>query len=438
MMKVPEMLNEKFKNDFTLIVKDTFNNTFELLYDPFNGCLLNKKDLSFLNYPKNTYFSYTYPKILSIVLGVKCNLHCKYCIQSNLREKLNIDFTPNKVDSFLNKLSKLNLNNFEKIILWGGEPFVYWKTIKLLIPKLKQMCSNLKNFFISTNGTLLSWKKLKFLLDNNVSLQISDDIFNEDRAVDLNKTRILLNKFKEKYPEMSIAIHGCVSTENPDMLSIVKKAEDIFSFKADFRFVPISPPLFKEDWYYTSMNFNKISAKLLEESTYQSYLKCSQFLSIDKRFFYFTHANCYNEFACRFAIQQEICIDVDGNIYACRGSFDKRNIISHLDQYIFPIKTEKFRQFTTRVQCNNCPLIAMCKGICSQLPDKEIKDYCLGHYAYQRGHLRAILKLIFNLDLIKILDVDRDKIFQHNNSYHELLNSWYNIKYKSIPIKVLS
>lgn len=201
------------------------------------------------------------------------------------------------------------------------------------------------------------------------------------------------------------------------------KAEKILPGFTDFRGVPISPPLSMDNWFNTSAFFSLSDARLLESSLYKYITECNNTELKNLKIKQVLSGNIYNSFACRFANQVEICVDVKGNLYACRGSFEPFNIIGNIDSFKYPIETNKFKSFNNRAYCRNCPLVGICKGICSQVPDRIVKKYCLSHYAYQRANLRIMLKLKFNMELLKIINNDFDKQFQHNLSYDDLIKS---------------
>lgn len=114
------------------------------------------------------------PYWLRISLGQTCNFDCIYCMQDdigNLHEKL-IELD---INSFVTKLDKyVNTKTINKIDLWGGEPFLYWESIKQLMAYYDR--SDL-TWFISTNGSMLNDKHLDFFksLEATVTLGISHD-----------------------------------------------------------------------------------------------------------------------------------------------------------------------------------------------------------------------------------------------------------------------
>ena len=101
------------------------------------------------------------PRNLVVVLTMNCNLDCIMCFN---KKEYSID------DKILNYI-KNNLVYLEHILLQGGELYLY-KDLEKLMLLIKN--SNIKQSIL-TNGILLDRKKIKFLKDNKIGLNISID-----------------------------------------------------------------------------------------------------------------------------------------------------------------------------------------------------------------------------------------------------------------------
>ena len=126
-----------------------------------------------------------------------------------------------------------------RIELWGGEPLVYYKVLKYLIPKLR---NRWKKAFISivTNGSLLDKEKIDFFLKYNVHITIShdgpgfhlrnkDDPMNDPKMVEIWK--YLLDKSIEA--ENPMGFNVVISPANYDLYKIAeffKKFDERVSF----------------------------------------------------------------------------------------------------------------------------------------------------------------------------------------------------------------
>ncbi len=111
---------------------------------------------------------------LSIFLGGSCNLDCSYCFidKENLRKiPLNIPLIKKGINFFLRNPSENPVISFT-----GGEPLLYWSSLKKLIESVRKNQKGKESIIIvSTNGTLLNKKKYDFLKKNNIVLSVSLD-----------------------------------------------------------------------------------------------------------------------------------------------------------------------------------------------------------------------------------------------------------------------
>jgi uncharacterized protein len=117
-------------------------------------------------------------KTVKIQMGLSCNFECDYCSQ---RFVPHADATNSEdVQPFVDNMSQwfeggddgLGLN--VKVEFWGGEPLVYWKTLKPLAEAIIKKYPNIMPSII-TNGSLLDEEKNQWLEENNFNLAISHD-----------------------------------------------------------------------------------------------------------------------------------------------------------------------------------------------------------------------------------------------------------------------
>lgn len=115
---------------------------------------------------------------LKIQLGLSCNYSCEYCSQRFVERAEETNF--NDVEDFIKKLEHLKFDEKLglRIELWGGEPLVYWKTLKPLVEALKFKFAywlNKPRYSIITNGSIITEEIMEWLLDNMSSMAISHD-----------------------------------------------------------------------------------------------------------------------------------------------------------------------------------------------------------------------------------------------------------------------
>jgi radical SAM protein with 4Fe4S-binding SPASM domain len=114
------------------------------------------------------------PAAMRILMGHACNYSCTYCMQKDIG---NPDELPRRegLDIFFDSVrTKLDLEDLQRVELWGGEPFLYWNDMTDLINFFDKEGIQ---FYISTNGSALSLKHAEFFskIKGNVILNVSHD-----------------------------------------------------------------------------------------------------------------------------------------------------------------------------------------------------------------------------------------------------------------------
>jgi len=164
------------------------------------------------------------PTALRILFGHACNYSCTYCMQKDIG---NPDERPqNKnLQPFIDNLEEyLDLENLERIELWGGEPFLYWNDI---VPVMKYLDKKGRHFYISTNGSALRAKHADFFatLESTVAMGISHDgpehenlrgenIFDKPLVVET------LQRLSNMHPKVQFSFNTVVSRTNHDLFKI--------------------------------------------------------------------------------------------------------------------------------------------------------------------------------------------------------------------------
>lgn len=113
--------------------------------------------------------------MIHIFVTNDCNLGCDYCYVSELREKLY--FKHEYVDSlivFIGRVLDLNKSESLTINFFGGEPLLNKRLVEEIIRALEKI--NIKKYFMmTTNGTLLSFNNIDFLVKHDFILSVSID-----------------------------------------------------------------------------------------------------------------------------------------------------------------------------------------------------------------------------------------------------------------------
>lgn len=155
-------------------------------------------------------------KKLYWVLTDSCNLNCKYCYYLSGLAQKTLSF-PKVTYSLLDKLT----NNFQEIILTGGEPTLH--------PQFFQIVAFLKNKNVKvgllTNGVILDKKKVKKLIslkidEVSVSLDSLDPKINDSLRGQTEKTLKAIKELIRLHPQnLKLEIMQTITSQNIDSIA---------------------------------------------------------------------------------------------------------------------------------------------------------------------------------------------------------------------------
>lgn len=115
----------------------------------------------------------------TINLTDDCNFRCKYCFTHHNPRKISLETMKKAVNFLIEEEKRTGVLREKPIAFFGGEPmlryediivpFVEWLNVSGLKEKHKILLS------MTTNGSLFTDERLKFLSDNNVGILLSVD-----------------------------------------------------------------------------------------------------------------------------------------------------------------------------------------------------------------------------------------------------------------------
>lgn len=166
---------------------------------------------------------------LKIQLGLHCNARCSYCLQAPFRTRPG---RPSDADvqNFLHDLAEHPSLKPELIEIWGGEPLVYPRILRRLIPGLRLLFPD-SGLFMSTNGLLLNRSWIDFFLRHRIALGISHDgpgqfLRGRDPLADPTSAEAITALIRER-PEMT-SFNFVLTPQNFDIESIDRWFYDKF------------------------------------------------------------------------------------------------------------------------------------------------------------------------------------------------------------------
>lgn len=345
-----------------------------------------------------------------IQLGLSCNYKCKYCVQEPFRV---VEKQSGDIDRLVNTLyEKFDVENFQ---LWGGEPLVYWKTIKKLVPKIREKYTE-SSIVIISNGSLLDKEKVDFFVKYNVSFVMSHDgqafkkYRNKNDPLDDKNFCDLWNYFcdqKARLNQQLPCFHAVITPENANFIDL----HTYFLDRVNNPVVSIEGvcTLSKESYdKVTPFSTNHVST--LVETMYLMFNGLRDTEYCNTTFMRFIKGaiksimgmTVYdpNKARCANSENDILIVDLDGNILACQGArikaekkifFIKENNQEKRDLFIFD-----------RKNCANCTVSALCKGGCPILDDEQLGYYCINMKIWSIAVLCVALRVMTAEKIISI------------------------------------
>ena len=341
---------------------------------------------------------------LRIQLGLKCNMHCRYCAQEPGRAIDEGIASPKQVPAFLEMLKKGGIDcNGGWIEFWGGEPFVYWKTLVVLIPALRELYPKAR-FGMISNGTLLDEEKIAFCEKYGVSITFSHDAqgyrlrgkdpLDDPKMVDL--WRLSLQKLgggvncvlspantnideiadfvREKLGDVHLNFEGIMTHVG------VTDGELMFS---DAQLLELQKNIFRA---LTNENWDKFPA--LTSKCVNLIEKLAKRKKIDPRM-------C----KCCMNMADNAAVDLAGNFLSCHDRTSKINWVGRIEDPEKVDISKHFRYWSERPECRKCLVLSMCRGSCPQIEGLARTLTCKNEFAYHFAIFQAAFWLLFGITI---------------------------------------
>ena len=360
---------------------------------------------------------------LRIQLGMNCNFHCRYCIEGhnndNQKKESVISLPPKQsAENLVNLLVKNDIRP-NRVVFWGGEPFVYWKTVIELVPRIKERMPSVTGFGIITNGSLLTLDKVKFLLENKVSLTVSHDgwsfnVYRNDKdPLDNPKVVEALQYYYDNIENKNMLCFNVVITpENCEISKLPSWFEEKtgrpirVNFESIVKNDHITDEIvtkFEGKYKKTLMNQCFVAGYSDPDTTHLDSLRSitSDFIGILVNKVSAEHANYY----CSAPFNNQVAIDMQGNILRCHGTDPRSNTIGHISE-IEKCINDTMISTQERTKCQKCPFLMLCKGGCPMISQLDLDYYCKNLTIYYSAFFASAWKLLFDGTLMTIETLD--------------------------------
>ena len=396
---------------------------------------------------------------LKIQLGLSCNYSCDYCSQKFVERMP--ETSKKDIDAFLEKMNALDFDEEKglRIEYWGGEPLVYWKTLKPLAEAINDKFSGWKNkpqLSIITNGSILTDEIIDWLMLMNFSVSISHDgpgqsvrgpdPFDDPEA----KKRILgfyrmMTRLKKPF-----SFNPMMNSKNKSRKAVydwfvnltgdenVQLGEGGIVDAYDEDGITNSLQTLQEHFDYRRTAFGDIYSTQGKIGFSGQLSKIDGFMNN-----ILVHDNAkFLGQKCGMDDEHTLAVDLRGNVMTCQNVSSleiSKNGESHaggnLDDYE-NVEIKSSTHWSNRKECSSCPVLHLCKGACMFLDEKFWEISCANAYsdnvalfalAIERmtGYIPTIIKQ-------QDLPLERQDIFGTIYEHKE------KPKKKIIPIKVIS
>jgi uncharacterized protein len=331
-------------------------------------------------------------KKIKIQLGLSCNFECEYCSQ---RFVPHADSTnPNDVEPFVNNMASWyeggddGLGGGSTFEFWGGEPLVYWKTLKPLAEAINKKYPKAA-FTIITNGSLFDAEKIDWLDKYNFLVGISHDgpgqpVRGPDPLDDPKSKEAIIEIFRRFAPKQRVSFNAMINSKNYSRIAIQMFFEKfvIDNLGEEYlQYLSIGEGGFV-DAYDEGGVANSLGNED-EEVRYRNHSlnelregKVTRFDNVNKKVFDFIatieQGNLSESLGqkCGMDSSQNIAVDLNGNVLTCQNvsavSTNPSGISHHVGHVsdLSSVDLKTSTHWRDREECPNCPVVHLCKGAC--------------------------------------------------------------------------
>ena len=397
-------------------------------------------------------------KHLKIQMGLSCNYSCDYCSQKFVERAP--ETSKKDIDAFMEKLNVLQFDEDVGLWVefWGGEPLVYWKTLKPLAEAIAEKFDSWEkkpDFTIITNGSILTDEIIDWLMMMDFGVSIShdgpgqhvrgpdpfDDPEQKERILGLYRmmTRLgkgfsfnaMLNSKNQSRKEIYDWFVNLTGDEN------VRLGEGAMVDAYDEEGISYSLVTKKEHFEFRQRSFGELYANEGQIGFVGQLGKINSFI-----YDVLTHSDSkYLNQKCGMDDEHTLAVDLRGNVMTCQNisaleisKNDEPHLGGNLDDYS-NVELKSVTHWSNRKECPECPVLHICKGACMFLDKKYWDISCANAYSDNIALFAAGITMLtggYIPTLIKNdnLPLDRQDIFGTIYEHKEE-------KKKIIPIKVV-
>ncbi len=350
---------------------------------------------------------------LVVMLAGGCNMACHYCFEKDIPTYQGVNkMTRSVADQVIEWFSRHQKGPKAHVQLYGGEPLLNWPVLTHVVEQLEQWaCLKQKDlsFYLITNGTLLDPKKIQYLKNHNVSIQVSVDGGQKihDRFRVLKSGQPTFDLIAPNISElidhhMDFNLRAVLTRFQPDPARVVRELISLGAEKVSFEVVASdleAVRLTETDWDH----FNRYYRTHLK-SPFKSW---SQLPAETQRNIINICEGKRLSYGCGAGVT-EFTVSPDGYLYECQRLFQEPCAHVSQDIAINQIDSRIQTRVDARDGCKKCWARYLCGGGCMhqsfiEQGDKlPFKKYC----QTKTAELEAAIVKIHEIKYLNLLSVE--------------------------------
>lgn len=395
---------------------------------------------------------------LKIQLGLSCNYSCDYCSQKFVERAP--ETSKKDLDNFMSMLESLQFSPEHglRVEFWGGEPLVYWKTLKPLTEAIKAKFAGWPvepTFSMITNGSILTKEICDWLVLSGFNVAISHDgpgqaARGPDPFDDPEQKKIILDFYRVMKKYGRISFNAMLNSKNLSRKAVfdwfvkltgdpsVPLGEGSFVDAYDEDGVASSLQTYEDHFSFRRMAFGEIYGTGGNIGFGGQLEKIDMFT---KQVLSGFEAKYLGQ-KCGMDNENVLAVDLRGNVMTCQNVSHlevSKNGESHHGGHITDMASVELKSSThwsNRPDCNTCPVLQLCKGACMFLDGELWETTCENAYSDNVALFALAIERMTGYIPIEIkgegLPLHRQDIFGTVHEHQE------KPKKKAFPIKVVT
>lgn len=334
-------------------------------------------------------------KTLKVSLGLSCNYECTYCSQRFVPHGDSTN--QHDVEAFVKTLTDNLTSVPERIEFWGGEPLVYWKTLKPLAEKLRSIYPDAE-FLMITNGSLLDVEKNEWIDRMGFNVGLSHDgpgyhVRGKDPLDDPKQRAAIMDLLRRLAPKNRVSVNAMIHRDNSSRAAVQQWLEERFGVGVIIGEGTFVDPY--DEGGVQSMFTSKAEHLAFRSQAYKE-------IRENKTWAFDVSARKVKEFVdsvhtgrpashigqkCGMDRKDSIVVDMKGNVLTCQNVSaaatapnGRSHKIGHITD-LANVKLDTSTHWSKRPDCLKCPVLQLCKGACMFLEGDLWESACDGAYS---------------------------------------------------------